>query len=95
MNILRWILYALAAYMVIAGLWIHSWLLIPAGIAVWVIYPLISDDIDEVALPACLGCQRHFVIPGCPVHDPEDRSPRAVNRDAEQTTERAEESVGY
>lgn len=36
---------------------------------------MIWDDIGDLYAPhakACTGCQRHFVKPGCPVHDTQD-----------------------
>jgi len=43
----RWLLYSLAFYAVIVGLWDHDWRLILAGAAVAVIWPLISADLEH------------------------------------------------
>ena len=71
MRIWRWLLYSLALYMALVGMWDHQWRLILAGLAVWVIYPLISTEIHDV--PVCTGCTRYAFKPGCPVHDPQER----------------------
>lgn len=75
MIVWRWLLYSLATYLLIAGLWDHDWRLIFAGIAVWLIYPAISTPIhdDTIELPVCSGCSKGAMIPGCPVHDEERR----------------------
>ena len=79
----RWILYGTATWLLLIGLWQHDWRMILAGLSVWLIYPLISEDIDEVALPECSGCQRHYLIPGCPLHDPEERNAAANGEDSQ------------
>ena len=30
-------------------------------------------ELDELWDDTCTGCGRHFVKPGCPVHDPQER----------------------
>lgn len=74
----RWLLYGMAFYAVVIGLWDHSWRLILAGIAVWIIYPLISSEVEDVAAtPLCAGCSKGRIVPGCPVHDEERRKAAA------------------
>lgn len=78
MILWRWILYGLATYMILIGLWDHAWRLILAGLSVWLIYPLISSDIESVAAtPICSGCSKGRIVPGCPVHDPQERKAAA------------------
>lgn len=52
------------------------------------------EDLDQLIAEAeaeCAGCQRHFVIPGCPLHDPERRR----NGEETQPTRERTSSVGY
>lgn len=65
-------LYGLAAVMFLVGVWQHDWRMILASGAVAAIWPLISLDVS-----GCLGCSRHRVVLGCPVHDEERRKAAA------------------
>lgn len=44
-----------------------------AAIALWVfvLWQIIQPNslLDRDLWPRCTGCQRHFIKPGCPVHD--------------------------
>lgn len=78
MTFWRWLLYGLATWLLLAGLWDHAWRLILAEVAVWIIYPLITADIEEPdPVPVCAGCLKGRMVPGCPVHDPEHRKAAA------------------
>ena len=78
MRLVRWLLYGLATYFLFAAVWDHDWRLILASVAVWVIYPLISYEIEDVPEPRrCQGCGKGAFVPGCPVHDPEQRKAAA------------------
>lgn len=55
-----------------------EWILAAVGVLVWVWFlrQMFSSDgfFDKTPGPfECIGCQRHRVVPGCPVHDPEAR----------------------
>lgn len=60
----------------------------------WLLYfcAFIVADVAELAREQlkCTGCQRHFVRPGCPIHDP-DASQR-LDAEAAPSTARAEPS---
>lgn len=74
MILVRWGVYGLATWMVLVGLWAHDWRLILAGVATWLVFPLVASDVATVA---CLGCTKGRIVPGCPVHDPERRKAAA------------------
>ena len=46
MGIWRGVLYGLAGWMLLIGLWDHDWHLIVGGVVVFLIFPLISSDVD-------------------------------------------------
>jgi hypothetical protein len=49
-------------------------LLVGIPLWIWLITAFIEpDSLLDLRLRACTGCQRHFVLPGCPVHDPAER----------------------
>lgn len=76
----------LAGAMTIDALWTHDIRMLLAAVSVYAIWPLISDEIGD-DFPVCSGCGKGAVIPGCPIHDPQERrTPVAENTEAVQTT---------
>ncbi len=81
MVVMRWILYGLATWALLIGLWNHDWRLIVASVAIWTIFPLISKQIDDEAAldeswgEACVCGEinsRH-----CPVHGQDEHAESA------------------
>ena len=74
----RWMIYGLSSWLLLAGLWGHDWRMILASVATAVIYPLVTADLEgPVEVPVCAGCLKGRVVPGCPVHDPGERKAAA------------------
>lgn len=53
------------------------WVELIAGVTLWMW--LICEFIRPAGLLdkptlACTGCQRHFIRPGCPIHDTQERN---------------------
>lgn len=72
--IARWFVYGLAVWFLLAGIWTHDVWMILAPVVVLLCLPAAPDGEDDgPPLPVCAGCSKGRLVPGCPVHDEQQR----------------------